>query len=69
MGSTYSRTIPTDALVVFGVTGDIATPPVLFATVIKGLGATGLADQARVFVKKPFGRDPTCAREFNRIAL
>ena len=68
MSSTYSHTMPTDALVVFGVTGDIAAPPALFATVIKGLGATGLADQARVLSKNHW-RDPTCAREFNRIAL
>jgi len=47
----------------------LATPPALFAMVIKGLGATGLADQARVIVEKPFGRDPASAREFNRIAL
>lgn len=35
----------------------LAIPPALFATVIKGLGASGLADQARVIVEKPFGRD------------
>lgn len=35
----------------------LAIPPALFATVIKGLGATGLADHARVIVEKPFGRD------------
>jgi glucose-6-phosphate 1-dehydrogenase len=46
----------------------LAIPPTLFATVIKGLGATGLADQARVIVEKPFGRDLASARELNRIA-
>jgi glucose-6-phosphate 1-dehydrogenase len=47
----------------------LAIPPALFATVIKGLGAAGLADQARVIVEKPFGRDLASARELNRIAL
>ncbi len=46
----------------------LAIPPVLFATVIKGLGAAGLADHARVIVEKPFGRDLASARELNRIA-
>jgi glucose-6-phosphate 1-dehydrogenase len=46
----------------------LAIPPVLFATVIKGLGATGLADHARVIVEKPFGRDLASARELNGIA-
>jgi glucose-6-phosphate 1-dehydrogenase len=47
----------------------LAIPPALFATVIKNLGAAGLADQARVIVEKPFGRDLASARELNRIAL
>ena len=46
----------------------LAVPPVLFATVIQGLGAAGLAHQARVIVEKPFGRDLASARELNRIA-
>ena len=46
----------------------LAIPPALFATVIKGLGTAGLADQARVIVEKPFGRDLASARELNRIA-
>jgi len=46
----------------------LAIPPALFATVIQGLGAAGLADRARVIVEKPFGRDLTSARELNRIA-
>ncbi|MGA9539061.1 MAG: glucose-6-phosphate dehydrogenase [Desulfobacterales bacterium] len=46
----------------------LAIPPGLFATVIKGLGAVGLADQARVIFEKPFGRDLSSARELNRIA-
>ena len=46
----------------------LAIPPALFATVIEGLGAVGLADQGRVIVEKPFGRDLASARELNRIA-
>ena len=46
----------------------LAIPPSLFATVIKGLGISGLADHARVIVEKPFGRDLTSARALNRIA-
>ena len=47
----------------------LAIPPVLFPTVIKGLGAAGLAAQARVVVEKPFGRDLASACEINRVAL
>ena len=47
----------------------LAIPPSLFATVIEGLGAAGLAKRARVIVEKPFGRDLASARELNRIAL
>ncbi len=46
----------------------LAIPPKLFATVIEGLGAAGLAGQARVIVEKPFGRDLASARELNRVA-
>lgn len=46
----------------------LAIPPSLFATVIQGLSSTSLADQARVIVEKPFGRDLASARELNRIA-
>ena len=46
----------------------LAIPPALFATVIKGLGATGLAENARVIVEKPFGRDLASARGLNGIA-
>ncbi len=46
----------------------LAIPPSLFDTVIKGLGAAKLADQARVIVEKPFGRDLASARELNRVA-
>ena len=46
----------------------LAIPPALFATVIKSLGAAGLADGARVIVEKPFGRDLASARKLNRVA-
>ena len=46
----------------------LAIPPVLFETVIQSLGAAGLADNARVIVEKPFGRDLASARELNRVA-
>jgi glucose-6-phosphate 1-dehydrogenase len=46
----------------------LAIPPSLFEMVIKGLGASKLADHARVIVEKPFGRDLASARELNRIA-
>lgn len=47
----------------------LAIPPPLFESVIRGLGAAGLADGARVIVEKPFGRDFASARELNRVAL
>jgi glucose-6-phosphate 1-dehydrogenase len=37
--------------------------------VIQGLGAAGLAEQARVIVEKPFGRDLASAQALNCIAL
>lgn len=46
----------------------LAIPPALFETVIKGLGSAGLADNARVIVEKPFGRDLASARELNQVA-
>ena len=46
----------------------LAIPPSLFAIVIKGLGAAGLAENARVIVEKPFGRDLASARALNRVA-
>jgi glucose-6-phosphate 1-dehydrogenase len=46
----------------------LAIPPALFETVIKGLGAAKLAENARVIVEKPFGRDLASARELNRAA-
>ncbi len=46
----------------------LAIPPSFFETVIKGLGAASLAEQARVIVEKPFGRDLASAQELNRVA-
>lgn len=45
----------------------LAIPPALFGTVIRNLGSSGLAAQARVIVEKPFGRDLASARELNRV--
>jgi glucose-6-phosphate 1-dehydrogenase len=38
-------------------------PPFLFGTVVKGLSAAGLLENARVVVEKPFGHDLESARE------
>ncbi|AWI31617.1 glucose-6-phosphate dehydrogenase [Streptomyces sp. ICN441] len=43
----------------------LAVPPKAFASVIEMLGATGLADGARVIVEKPFGTDLPSARALN----
>ncbi len=45
----------------------LAIPPSLFATVVIGLGAVGLAEQARVIVEKPFGRDLASAQKLNEV--
>jgi glucose-6-phosphate 1-dehydrogenase len=46
----------------------LAIPPALFETVIRGLGAAGLAERGRVILEKPFGRDLASSRELNRVA-
>jgi glucose-6-phosphate 1-dehydrogenase len=46
----------------------LAIPPELFATVIKGLSAAGLAGRGRLIVEKPFGRDLASARKLNAVA-
>jgi glucose-6-phosphate 1-dehydrogenase len=43
----------------------LAIPPVLFATVVDGLRGAGCADDARVVLEKPFGRDLASARDLN----
>jgi glucose-6-phosphate 1-dehydrogenase len=45
----------------------LAIPPALFGTVITKLGDHGLADDGRVIVEKPFGRDLASAQELSRI--
>ena len=46
----------------------LAIPPILFETVIQGLGTSGLARDARVIVEKPFGRDLASAVKLNAVA-
>jgi glucose-6-phosphate 1-dehydrogenase len=43
----------------------LAIPPSLFGTVVKALGAAGLADDGRVVIEKPFGHDLESARALN----
>ncbi len=45
----------------------LAIPPSLFATVIEGIKGAGLAQDGRVIVEKPFGRDLASARELNQV--
>lgn len=45
----------------------LAIPPSMFATVAQGLAESGCAENARVVVEKPFGRDLASARELNRV--
>jgi glucose-6-phosphate 1-dehydrogenase len=40
-------------------------PPSLFATVVQGLGAAGLTENAHVVIEKPFGHDLESARKLN----
>lgn len=42
-----------------------AIPPSMFATVAEGIAGVGLADQARLIIEKPFGRDHDSAVELN----
>jgi glucose-6-phosphate 1-dehydrogenase len=44
----------------------LAIPPSLFESVVGGLGRAGCAQDARVVVEKPFGRDLASAQELNR---
>jgi glucose-6-phosphate 1-dehydrogenase len=43
----------------------LEVPPVLFATVVRGLGAAGLTENARVVIEKPFGHDLESACALN----
>lgn len=47
----------------------LAIPPSMFATVVRGLAASGCADGARVILEKPFGRDLASARALNATVL
>jgi glucose-6-phosphate 1-dehydrogenase len=44
----------------------LAIPPSLFPVVAQGLAASGCANNARIVVEKPFGRDLASARDLNR---
>jgi glucose-6-phosphate 1-dehydrogenase len=46
----------------------LAIPPELFETVIRSLGSTGLAENARLIVEKPFGRDSASAIALDAVA-
>jgi glucose-6-phosphate 1-dehydrogenase len=45
----------------------LAIPPAFFETVVEGLSKSGCADNARVVVEKPFGRDLASAQELSAI--
>ncbi|HEX4492454.1 MAG TPA: glucose-6-phosphate dehydrogenase [Acidimicrobiia bacterium] len=45
----------------------LAIPPSLFSVVVEGLGKASCADDARVIIEKPFGRDLASARELNSV--
>ncbi|MFC5743288.1 glucose-6-phosphate dehydrogenase [Dyella tabacisoli] len=45
----------------------LAIPPSLFGTVTKGLQQAGCAENARVVVEKPFGRDLASSQQLNRM--
>jgi len=44
----------------------LAIPPSLFGVVVKNLKQAGCADNARIVVEKPFGRDLASARQLNQ---
>jgi len=44
----------------------LAIPPSMFASVVQGLAESGCADNARVIVEKPFGRDLASAQSLDR---
>ena len=45
----------------------LAIPPSLFPVVVTGLAKSGCANNARVIIEKPFGRDLVSARKLNEI--
>jgi len=44
----------------------LAIPPSMFGAVVRGLARSGCADDARIIVEKPFGRDLASAQVLNR---
>jgi glucose-6-phosphate 1-dehydrogenase len=47
----------------------LAIPPSMFSTVVSELGRSGCANNARVMIEKPFGRDLASAQALNRCLL
>jgi glucose-6-phosphate 1-dehydrogenase len=45
----------------------LAIPPSMFGPVVEGLGKSGSADNARVVIEKPFGRDLASAQSLNQV--
>ena len=45
----------------------LAIPPSMFEKVVEGLGSSSCAENARVIVEKPFGRDLESAQELNQV--
>src|SRR5690242_18549992 len=45
----------------------LAIPPSMFPVVVKGLGHAKAAQDARVIVEKPFGRDLKSAKHLNKV--
>ena len=45
----------------------LAIPPSMFGPVVETLGSSGAAENARLIVEKPFGRDLASGQELNRI--
>jgi glucose-6-phosphate 1-dehydrogenase len=43
----------------------MAIPPTMFDTVVQGLASSGCAQNARIVIEKPFGRDLASARQLN----
>lgn len=44
----------------------MAIPPTMFDTVVQGLASSGCAENARIVIEKPFGRDLASARRLNQ---
>lgn len=47
----------------------LAIPPSLFGTVVEALGESGMAENGRIIVEKPFGRDLASAKKLNQVLL